>query len=31
MTFARYAAHYVVARREGVSDFIGFLQGYMDE
>ena len=31
MTFGRYVAHYVVARREGVSDFISFLQGYMDE
>jgi hypothetical protein len=27
MTFARYVANYVVARRAGVTDFIGFLQG----
>lgn len=31
LTFARYVAHYVVARREGVADFIGFLQGHHDE
>lgn len=30
ITFARYVAHYVVARREGVTDFIGFLQGHHD-
>ena len=27
MNFARYVANYVVARRDKVSDFIGFLQG----
>jgi len=27
MTFARYVTNYVVARRAGVTDFIGFLQG----
>ncbi|MEF2232342.1 MAG: WcbI family polysaccharide biosynthesis putative acetyltransferase [Pseudodesulfovibrio sp.] len=27
MTFARYAAHYVTARKAGIGDFIGFLQG----
>lgn len=27
MNFARYVANYVVARREKVNDFIGFLQG----
>jgi hypothetical protein len=31
LTFARYVAHYVVARREGIADFIGFLQGHHDE
>jgi len=30
LTFARYIAHYVVARREGATDFIAFLQGYLD-
>lgn len=30
LSFARYVAHYVVARREGVTDFIGFLQGHHD-
>ena len=27
MTFARYTANYIIARRAGVEDFIGFLQG----
>ncbi|MDD3311715.1 WcbI family polysaccharide biosynthesis putative acetyltransferase [Pseudodesulfovibrio sp.] len=27
MSFARYAANYVVARKAGITDFIGFLQG----
>lgn len=27
MTFARYVANYVMARKAGVTDFIGFLQG----
>jgi len=27
MTFARYAANYVMARQANISDFIGFLQG----
>lgn len=27
MTFARYAANYVTARKANISDFIGFLQG----